>query len=265
MSFSAWIMTEARKMAKLPTLTHPTVVSLFEMSGRMVEPWLEAGYDAVTIDLLNADSAERVGQGTLHRLNLDLSDEAVQQELVRWAKWNRKHVAMVFGFPPCTHLANSGARWFGAKSQRASTEGRKDPWDASMEMVDLVRQVGEGAGAPWMVENPVGRISTHPRYPHYSKPRFWFHPHQFAGWLDGEEDSERYSKKTGIWGSQDILMPDEKDLGKHADPRIGTKIHWMPPVHKGRPRSYWRSLTPQGFARAFFAKHHRPGSFGTQY
>lgn len=60
----------------------------------------------------------------------------------------------VLAFPPCTHLAASGARWFPAKRE----DGRQQQAiDFFMEFTRLK--------CPWMIENPVGIMSTIYRKP----------------------------------------------------------------------------------------------------
>jgi len=81
----------------------------------------------------------------------------------------------------------------------------------------------------WALENPVGRLI------HYlGKPKIYFHPYEYG---------DPWTKKTALWGSFNIpkinpVMPNE-----------GSKIHKYPPSEK---RQELRSITPPGFAKAFF-------------
>ncbi|MHB1065706.1 MAG: hypothetical protein ACYC1Z_14665, partial [Georgenia sp.] len=93
---------------------------------------------------IRADRVEVVGAGTI---------------TYRWADvrsvtpdWFDRQPAAVFAFPPCTDLAISGARDFRRKGMRRLID--------AMELVESCRLLCEFSGAPWMIENPVGRLST---------------------------------------------------------------------------------------------------------
>lgn len=81
---------------------------------------------------------------------------------------------MVIAFPPCTHLAASGARWFPAKR----ADGRQQ------QAVDFFMRFTE-LSCPWAIENPVGIMSSH-----YRKPDQIIQPWQFG------HDA---SKRTCLW------------------------------------------------------------------
>lgn len=82
---------------------------------------------------------------------------------------------MMIAFPPCTHLAVSGARHFKAKIK----DGRQQQGiDFFMEMVN--------APIPKIaIENPIGIMSTK-----HKKPEQIIHPYYFG---------EPYSKSTCLW------------------------------------------------------------------
>ena len=82
---------------------------------------------------------------------------------------------MMIAFPPCTHLAVSGARHFGEKKK----DGRqKAGIDFFMEMINApISKIA--------VENPVGIMSTI-----YRKPDQIIHPYYFG---------DSYSKSTCLW------------------------------------------------------------------
>ena len=136
----------------------------------------------------------------------------------------------ILAFPPCTHLAGSGARWWKFKGE--------DYLIDSLSMVDAVLRVIHYSNPKfYFIENPVGRLQ---RY--LGKPDYYFHPYQFAGWADKPED-EAYTKKTCLWGKF------KKPVQKSVNPIHGSLMHLVPP---GPERQNIRSKTPQGFARAFF-------------
>jgi hypothetical protein len=192
------------------------VLSLCDRTGNMVRPWLEAGHKAITVDLQPS----------------------------AWEHPNRTHIQadvkglrpmpadIVFAFPPCTHLASSGARWFRDKGLRALIDG--------LELVETCRALCEATGAPYMIENPVGQLASWWRDPDYS-----FHPVHYSGWAP-EPETDAYTKKTCLWTGHGFVMPDRKP----GEPTLGSLMHRLPPSDD---RADIRSATPLGFAYAVFA------------
>jgi site-specific DNA-cytosine methylase len=72
---------------------------------------------------------------------------------------------MMIAFPPCTHLAASGARWFKEKRR----DGRQQ------QGIDFFMQIIKAPIDKIAVENPVGIMSTH-----YRKPDQIIQPWQFG-------------------------------------------------------------------------------------
>lgn len=144
--------------------------------------------------------------------------------------------------PPCTHFTTSGSRWWDEKGEEAVIEG--------MQLVDAcLRFVAVCDPDWWVLENPVGRL------PNWIGPyEMTFQPHEYAGWLDNPE-IEAYSKRTCLWG--DFTKPEKKDVGD----QLGTidmsivkkKLKETGMFEKVEfDKSMWRSITPVGFAKAFF-------------
>jgi hypothetical protein len=196
-----------------------TVISLCDRTGNMVQPWLEAGYYAVTVDLQEAINHHPrrwhvvADVTTLRTLPFDKAFDA----------------AACFCFPPCTDLSVSGARWFRSKGLDALIE--------ALRVVSACQKLAEGSGVPWMLENPVSTISKYWRPPDYT-----FHPCDFTGF----ELGDNYSKKTCLWTGNGFVMPDPFMRATDAP---DDRIHKAAP---GPERSNLRSATPAGFARAVF-------------
>ncbi len=128
----------------------------------------------------------------------------------------------VLAAPPCTHLSGSGARWWAGKGQVALIE--------ALAVVDAcLRFIYATKPTFWALENPVGRLV---RY--LGKPTMYFQPNEYG---------DTYTKKTVLWG--DFNIP----IKRLVLPLDGGKIHRMPP---SLDRSMLRSITPLGFARAFY-------------
>lgn len=191
------------------------VLSLCDRTGVMVRPWAEAGHKCYIVDVQHKsrkldDGIYAVG-GDVRSFNAESYEPGI-----------------VFAFPPCTHLAVSGARWFRDKGLKPLIE--------ALEIVEACRVICEEANAPWMIENPVSVLSTYWRPPDYT-----FHPYEYGGYVNGD----RYTKKTCIWCGGGFVMP----LKRPLEPTEGGKIHRMPP---SKNRGDLRSVTPEGFARAVF-------------
>ena len=86
------------------------VISLCDLTGHMVRPWVDAGFQAIIVDPQHGatrwDGPTLKVAGTVEDF-LELPHIA--------SLFRSGDVAAVFGFPPCTDMAVSGARWFAAK------------------------------------------------------------------------------------------------------------------------------------------------------
>jgi hypothetical protein len=144
-----------------------TVVSLCDRTGNMVRPWAEAAFPCLCLDMQHSIRADRT-EGNI---------------TFRWADVriltpdDIPRPTILFAFPPCTHLAVSGARDFKRK-------GLQHLIDA-LTLVESCRRLCEWFGCPWMLENPVGTLSSY-----WRKPDHTFHP-----WMWGD----LWSKKTCLW------------------------------------------------------------------
>ena len=132
----------------------------------------------------------------------------------------------ILAAPPCTEFAVSGARWWKGKGDKALLEGLSSV-DACLRIIYVSKPKF------WALENPVGRLS---RY--IGKPQMYFNPCDYG---------DPYTKKTGLWGKfvPPMKTPVEPEFityksGKRFAPNYG----WT--TSKGR------SMTPPGFANAFF-------------
>ena len=170
-----------------------------EYSGRVRDAFRDRGHDAVSCDLLPTDMPGPHYQG-------DVSD-------ILKDGWD-----MLIAFPPCTHLAVSGARWF--KDKQA--DGRQQA------ALDFVRLLLDAPIDKIAIENPVSIISSHIR-----KPDQTIQPWQFG---HGE------TKRTCLWlKNLPLLTPTNIVEGREQ------RIWKMPPSAN---RWKLRSQTFQGIADA---------------
>lgn len=172
-----------------------------EFSGVVRDAFLAVGADAISCDLL---PSERPGPHIVGD---------VREVLARG--WD-----MLVAFPPCTHLAVSGARWFSAKRAEQA---------AALEFVRALL----AAPIPRIaLENPVSVISSHIR-----KPTQVVQPWQFG---HGE------TKATCLWlKGLPPLRPTDIVPGRVA------RVHRAPP---GPERWKERSRTLPGIAAAMAAQ-----------
>ena len=125
---------------------------------------------------------------------------------------------MIIAFPPCTHLAVSGARWF--KQKRA--DGRQQSG------IDFFMQFANAECDRIAIENPIGIMSTV-----WRKPDQIIQPWQFG---HGE------TKATCLWlKGLPLLEPTNIVDGREQ------RIWKMPP---SKDRSRLRSKTFEGIAKA---------------
>lgn len=147
--------------------------------------------------------------------------------------------------PPCTDFANSGARHFAAKDADGRTE-------KSVSIVRDCLRVKDAAVCDWWVlENPRGRIKR--LVPELGDWLMHFDPADYAGYADYPE-RESYSKDTYLYGDFNTDLPrNPRDIVWYYDKK-GNRGSWQWKHLGGKSErtKELRSITPTGFARAFF-------------
>lgn len=174
-----------------------------EHSGRVRSAFRELGHEAWSCDIEPSDDGGQHIHGDV-------------LPLLSW-QWD-----LVIAFPPCTHLCNSGSKHWPAKR----LDGRMQQGvDFFMQFTRLT--------CPWVIENPVGIMSTR-----YRKPDQIVQPYQFG-------DSAK--KTTCLWLNRlpklvptNVVSPGEM----HVLPDGRNFPKWM--VTKGRHRQ----VTFPGIAKA---------------
>lgn len=200
------------------------VVALYSKTDTMVRPWLEAGHSAVIVDLQHPEG-ETV-DGRLTRIGANMLDWVPPHWLAR------ADVRLTAAFPPCDHVAVSGARWFAGKGLGKLAE--------SIRLFERAAFWCEWFGAPYLIENPVSTISSY-----WRKPDHTFHPYDFTGFAL----EDHYTKKTCLWTGNGFVMPARFTAADLAERKPDDRIHKAAPSEE---RADFRSATPLGFARAVF-------------
>ena len=170
-----------------------------EFSRTVANAFVKRGHRAVSCDLLPSETDGEHYQG-------DVLD-------ILGLKWD-----LMIAFPPCTHLAVSGARWWKDKQQEQK--------DALQFVYDLM-----SADIPKIaIENPIGIISTAIR-----KPDQIIQPWQFGHGV---------SKSTCLWLKGLPLLVETNVIEKYD------KLAIRDMLGKGEERRKERSRTFQGIADA---------------
>ena len=158
------------------------------------------------LPLLNGDCEFSTCDGAVHSID---------------GKWD-----MIIAFPPCTHLAVSGAAWF--------EEKRKD--GRQQEGIDFFMMFANCYCERVAIENPVGIMSTY-----YRKPDQIIHP-----WQYGHPEQ----KATCLWlkGLPELIETNNVREEMNKLPKCQReRNHYISP---GPERAKLRSKTFPGIARA---------------
>jgi site-specific DNA-cytosine methylase len=157
---------------------------------------------------------------------------------VRLFKKPTEKIYGVLSAPPCTHFSGSGARHWKKKGKEPLLEGLSVV-DACLRIIFITKPKF------WVLENPVGRLK------HYiGDAKCTFQPYEYG---------DAYSKRTCLWGDfnmpkpTNIVEPDmvefvSKKGVKKRMARIFYESFSLPPNERAR----LRSMTPPGFAQAFY-------------
>ncbi len=204
-----------------------TVIALCNLTTNFVMPWIEGGYTVIMVDPQH-DRTYFDGVSVYRIKATVLESMPFLRRVMR-----RTEVVFVAGFPPCTDMAVSGARWFESKRKADPMFQAK-----AVAVAEQCRVVGELSGAPYFVENPVSVLSGV-----FGKPHHYFHPHFYTRYCP----DDNYTKRTNLWDGNGFVMPHaegDNTLGEPDD-----RIHKAPP---GADRANFRSATPKGFSIAVY-------------
>lgn len=178
------------------------VLSLCDYSGAWSQPYADAGYQVVRLDLKHGQD-------------------------VRLTEYQGR-VRGILAAPPCTAFAGSGAQYWKAKDADGRTLEGLAIVDACLRMVAVCRPTW------WALENPVGRL------------RRWLGPPRMA--FDPCDYGDPYTKRTLLWG--DFQEPAKSPVEPE---RVCSQGSWIMRLGGSSERTKTlRSMTPPGFARAFF-------------
>ena len=134
----------------------------------------------------------------------------------------KEQIYGVLAAPPCTVFASSGARW----------PRTDDDYIQGLSVIDAcLRLVVTTQPVFWALENPVGKLVRW-----LGKPKMYFDPCDYG---------DSYTKRTCLWG--EFNTPEVHPV----EPTDGSKMHLQYGGKSVRTK-IMRSITPPGFAKAFF-------------
>ena len=178
-----------------------------EYSGRVRDAFIAKGHDAYSCDIIPSD---------------DNSPYHIQRDLLEILEdaWD-----MVIAFPPCTHLACSGAKHFAKKI----ADGRQQ------EGIDFFLAIANSKCEKIVIENPVGIMSTR-----YRKPDQIIQPWQFG---------DKAQKTTCLWlkGVKPLVHTNIVEKGEFYVSPSGKRL---PKWYSDNKSAKVRSMTFQGIANA---------------
>jgi hypothetical protein len=225
-------------------------IFLYDFTGLMAQPWLDAGYECWLFDGQHESGVKR--DGNLVKVGMWFHHDQIHQHAAEIAGMVGSGVEMVFGFPECTDLTVAGAKhWM--KKRDVNSRFQVEAFDLAM----LVCVVGQCCNSKWAFENPIGALSTL-----YRKPDFLFHPCDFGGHLpEGDihpvypqiyPGRDAYNKRTCIWSGGGFIEPGRKRI----EPLSKDNPGWKLCGGKSLKTKNIRSATPRGFAIAVYEANH---------
>lgn len=201
------------------------LISLFDRTGNWSRPYKKAGWKVIKIDIQNGTDI---------------------------LKWNYKKVAfyaanfnkiVVLAAQPCTDYAVSGAKHFKAKDEDGRTNDSQMLVYTTRDIIDHFKPYA------WALENPKTRIHKLNEWIG-QRPKYVFNPCDFAGYNPDNPEDDRYNKETWLFGKfNDPVKKRLEPLGKEYPgfKNLGGK---------SLETKNARSITPLGFAYAFYEQNH---------
>jgi hypothetical protein len=229
--------------------SNKVIISLFDYTGTWSQPWRDAGYQVIQMDL---------------KLGMDFLTSSYLENLIDEMQGS---IAGVLSACPCITFTRTGSQWwpkrhdmedpekleqvFGPSATEAINPKTGKPFRSAKEynigLYEYSKSIVERAKPGWhALENPAtGRF--HQNYGKYEKatdigkPRMVFDPNNFG---------DAYTKETGIWGDFSVELP-TANVEATEGSKMQSKLSGSHPVDR-----VMRSITPDGFAYAFFMAQH---------
>lgn len=220
---------------------------MYDGSGIAGLPWAEAGYKVYCFNYDDGNHGEyfvKMKHPNIQYVNMFIDKDFDIRVLIHGVP----NPNFIIAFPDCTFMAATGN----------VHERTQEEIEQSVANARQVQELGERYGCPWMVENPVGKLSTE-----WKKPDYYFHPHEYGGHMTEDDEPfhhhmpkfDGYTKKTCIWGGNGFVMPPKKP----GPVNVGYFWGWKKLGGNSAKTKQLRSLTPRGFARAVYQSNNKRG------
>jgi hypothetical protein len=233
-----------------------TLLSLFDYSGTWSDPFAANGWNVIQWDIKIADFMD-INEVDNVDTALDLFD----------------NVDGIIAAPPCTEFTVSCNRLWDMKDADGRTAAALRLVHQTMKLVNLFTPTDPDFDGTffWGLENPVGRLPK--LVPEIGDP-WYFNACDYAGWLPGSRkrakelarirakdgkdltreefdfvvQANAYTKKTGLWGdfNRDLVKKPIKPV------KCAPQGSFTQRFNGGAKGKEERSITPEGFALAFF-------------
>jgi len=233
------------------------IVSMFDRSGRIIDPWREKKVNGKVINKGNICITLDIGakmypnwKRCAHvQMDLINGDPCWLLNQVFFGKQLKGLCDVMFAFPPCTNFSRAGTATFGDKVLRDKKVLRY-----AMNLVDVARNWATHAKF-WMIENP----STGSLAKAWRQWDFKFNPHEYSNlprtWP--EKFYDYYGKHTGIWAN--FSKPPINSIDSPSS-RIPALLRKLPRKIDSRKFTKTLSLTkPRPFASQTKKKGNRLG------
>jgi len=228
------------------------VLSLCDYTGNWPAPFHRAGHTVLLYDLKHGDDLLAKSPA---QIGFDIYSAMADHRLAH-------EVCAILMAPPCDHFTIAGSRFWKGKDEDGRTQ-------VSVDLVRKCLAIKDYFDPDvWALENPVGRMGR--LCPEVGLP-WYFDPCDYAGYVPAHlhnvtlespiEDilaSNRYEKKTGIWGRnvrppklfiEPLYFLDKK--GRRVTP-LAQKLGG-----KSERTKTLRATTPTGFSNAFGSHNQR--------
>jgi hypothetical protein len=193
------------------------IISLFDFSGHWCKPYIAAGYEVLQIDIKSGTDILKWNYSTI----------------------DRNKVFGILAAPPCTHFTKaSSLHWFDyditGKTARSLLLIQ-----TTLQIIKYFKPIF------WALENPPGRLSK--IYPPIAKYKLL----RFEPWQYGDP----FYKQTELYGEFNpwLIQSPTKPIYKITDGRYSpTIMDYYKKIYPGQSKASYRSITPPGFANAFY-------------
>ncbi len=220
------------------------ILDLCGGTGSWSKPYKDAGYNVKIITLPEYDIFDSCLLKTEGKKSI-LSFPQNNTSNITFIDINK--VYGIFAAPTCTHFSL-------ARTTAKTPRDLKGAFKLVQCCLDIIYNcVHNETLMFWALENPLGLLRRF-----LGRPPITVNPYEYAGYSDNPEN-EAYTKKTDIWG--DFTLPKQKivKLTKKQQAACSMNNRNLPAIPetyvcdpKMSKQAIKRSITPSGFARAFY-------------